>query len=103
MFKEVRKMLGDLQIENDKLKQTLTEIKEIAKPYQKDIDKICGNCRRYDGCHACCLDDINCYQYRKGTTTACDKFMELKDFDINKLANIILQKISECEVEWWKI
>ena len=99
MFKEVRKMLGDLQIENDKLKQTLTEIKEIAKPYQKDIDKICGNCRRYDGCHACCLDDINCYQYRKGTTTACDKFMELKDFDINKLANIILQKISECEVE----
>ena len=31
MFKEFGKMLGDLQIENDKLKQTLTEIKEIAK------------------------------------------------------------------------
>ena len=29
MFKEVGKMLGDLQIENDKLKQTLAEIKEI--------------------------------------------------------------------------
>ena len=30
MFKEVGKMLGDLQIENSKLKQTLTEIKDIA-------------------------------------------------------------------------
>ena len=81
----------------DKLKQTLVETKEIAEPYQKDIDKICGNCRRYDVCHACCMDDINCYQYKKGTTPACDKFMELKDFDINKLANQILQKISEVE------
>ena len=78
-------------------KQTLIEIREIAKPYQRDIDKICGNCRRYDDCHACCMDDINCYQYKKGTTPACDKFMELKDFDINKLANQILQKISEVE------
>lgn len=31
MIREIGKMLGDLQIENDKLKQTLTEIKEIAK------------------------------------------------------------------------
>ena len=31
MFKEVGKILGDLQIENDKLKQTLAEIKEIAE------------------------------------------------------------------------
>lgn len=31
MFKEVGKMLGDLQIENDKLKQTLTEIKELVR------------------------------------------------------------------------
>ena len=80
-----------------RLKDTLTEIKEIAEPYQKDIDKICGNCRRYDGCHACCMDTLNNYEYRTGTTKACDKFIELKDFDINKLANQILQKISECE------
>lgn len=83
----------------NKLKQTLTEIKEIAEPYQKDIDKICGNCRRYDGCHACCMDTLNNYVYRTGTTKACDKFIELKDFDINKLANQILQKISEVENE----
>lgn len=31
MFKEIGKMLGDLQIENDKLKNCLTEIKEIAE------------------------------------------------------------------------
>ena len=79
----------------DRYKQTLAETKEIAEPYQKDIDKICGNCRRYDGCHACCMDTLNNYEYRTGTTKACDKFIELKDFDINKLANQILQKISE--------
>ena len=31
MIREIGKMLGDLQIENDKLKQILTEIKEIAE------------------------------------------------------------------------
>ena len=31
MIREIGKMLGDLQIENNKLKQTLTEIKEIAR------------------------------------------------------------------------
>ena len=31
MIREIGKMLGDLQIENNKLKQTLTEIKEIAE------------------------------------------------------------------------
>ena len=31
MFKEIGKMLGDLQIENDKLKNCLAEIKEIAE------------------------------------------------------------------------
>lgn len=36
MFKEVGKMLGDLQIENSKLKQTLTEIKEIAMGIMDD-------------------------------------------------------------------
>ena len=31
MFEEIEKMLGDLQTENTKLKETLTEIKEIAE------------------------------------------------------------------------
>lgn len=95
----IKYMNGNIsyQLKNSLYKQTLTEIKEIAEPYQKDIDKICGNCRRYDGCHACCMDTLNNYEYRTGTTKACDKFIELKDFDINKLANQILQKISECE------
>ena len=35
MFKEIGKMLGDLEIENDKLKNCLTEIKEIAETKQK--------------------------------------------------------------------
>ena len=42
----------------DQLKQTLTEIKEIAKPYQRDIHKICGYCRKYDSCHACCIEHL---------------------------------------------
>lgn len=80
-----------------KYKLALTEIKEIAKPHQRNIDKICGHCRRYDGCHACCIDDINCYQHKKPTTPACDKYCELKEFEINNIANQILQKISEVE------
>ena len=36
MIREIGKMLGDLQIENDKLKQTLTEIKEIAEKGHKE-------------------------------------------------------------------
>lgn len=35
MFKGIGKMLGDLQIENDKLKNCLAEIKEIAKKYKE--------------------------------------------------------------------
>lgn len=85
--------------DNIKLKQTLTEIKGIVKPHQRNIDKICGHCRRYDTCHACCIDDINCYQYKKPTAPACDKYCELKEFEINNMANQVLQKISECEVE----
>lgn len=34
MFKEVGEMLGDLQIENDKLKQTLADIRDIATSHQ---------------------------------------------------------------------
>ena len=79
--------------------KTLTEIKEIAKPYQRDIHKICGYCRKYDSCHACCIDDLKYYEYRTGTTKACERFVELERFNINIVANKILQKISECEVE----
>lgn len=81
----------------DKLEQAFIEIKEIVKPHQRNIDKICGHCRRYDTCHACCIDDINCYQYKKPTTPACDKYCELKEFEINNMANQVLQKISEVE------
>lgn len=38
MFKEVGKMLGDLQIENDKLKQTLTEIKVFVMQAKHDYN-----------------------------------------------------------------
>ena len=31
MFREIGKMLGDLQIENDKLKLTITAIKEFVE------------------------------------------------------------------------
>ena len=75
--------------------KTLTEIKEIAKPYQRDIDKICGYCRKYDSCHACCIDDLKFYEYRTSTTKACERFVELERFNINIVANKILQKISE--------
>ena len=39
---------ASLYEENNKLKQTLTEIKEIAEPYKMTIKKICGNCKKYD-------------------------------------------------------
>lgn len=79
-------------------KQTLIEIKEIAKPYQRDIDKICGYCRKYDSCHACCIDELKLYEYRTGTTKACERFVESERFNINIVANKILQKISEVEL-----
>ena len=82
-----------------KLEQAFIEIKGIVKPHQRNIDKICGHCRRYDTCHACCIDDINCYQYKNATTPACDKYCELKEFEINNMANQVLQKINDCEVE----
>ena len=37
------------------------------------------------------------YQYKKPTTPACDKYCELKEFEINNMANQVLQKISEVE------
>lgn len=77
--------------------KTLNEIREIAKPYQRDIDKICGYCRKYDSCHACCIDELKLYEYRTGTTKACERFVESERFNINIVANKILQKISEVE------
>lgn len=79
----------------DELKQTLAEIKEIAEPYKMTIKKICGNCKKYDDCHACCYKDINCYKYTSSKTDACEEFTYLDKFVPNILANSILQKISE--------
>ena len=81
-----------------KLKQTLTDIKEIAEPYKMPIKKICGNCKKYDDCHACCYKDINCYKYTSADTNACEEFTYSDEFVPNILANNILQKISECEM-----
>lgn len=81
----------------DQLNQTLTEIKEIAEPYKMAIKKICGNCKKYDGCHACCYKDINCYKYTSSKTNACEEFTCLDELVLNVLANKILQKISEVE------
>ena len=81
----------------DQLNQTLTEIKEIAEPYKMTIKKICGNCKKYDDCHACCYKDINCYKYTSSKTNACEEFTCLDELVPNILANKILQKISEVE------
>ena len=70
MFKEVGKMLGDLQIENSKLKQTLTEIKEITK---HSILLDCNECPMEDYCEELCSNE-------------------------NNFQEVILQKINECEV-----
>lgn len=81
----------------DKLSKTLVEIKEIAEPYKMTIKKICGNCKKYDDCHACCYKDINCYKYTSSKTNACEEFTYLDELIPNILANNILQKISEVE------
>ena len=86
---------SQLKLENTKYKQTLTEIKEIAEPYKMIIKKICGNCKKYDDCNACCYKDINCYKYTSPKTNACEEFTYLDKFVSNILANSILQKISE--------
>ena len=83
----------------DQLKKTLAEIKEIAETYKMTIKKICGNCKKYDDCHACCYKDINCYKYTSSKTNACEEFTYLDELIPNILANNILQKISDCEVK----
>lgn len=89
-----------LEQRNEKLKQFLAEIKEIAEPYKMTIKKICGNCKKYDDCHACCYKDINCYKYTSPKTNACEEFTYLDELIPNILANNILQKkISEREVQ----
>lgn len=90
---------ANLYEENRKPRQTLTEIKEITEPYQMTIKKICGNCKKYDDCHACCYKDINCYKYTSSKTDACEEFTYLDEFIPNLLSNNILQKISECKTE----
>lgn len=81
-----------LEQRNEKLKQFLAEIKEIAEPYKMTIKKICGNCKKYDDCHACCYKDINCYKYTSPKTNACEEFTYLDELIPNILANNILQK-----------
>lgn len=88
-----------LEQRNEKLKQFLAEIKEIVEPYKMTIKKICGNCKKYDDCHACCYKDINCYKYTSPKTNACEEFTYLDELILNILANNILQKINECEVQ----
>ena len=94
---ELYSCLESVVDENKKLKQTLTEIKKIVEPYKMTIKKICGNCKKYDDCHACCYKDINCYKYTSSKTNACEEFTYLDKFVPNILANNILQKISEVE------
>ena len=89
--------LDQLKAEKDRLKATLTKIKEMAEPYRMTINKICGNCKKYDSCHACCYKDINCYKYTSSKTNACEEFTYLDKLIPNILARQILQKISECE------
>lgn len=94
---------ASLYKDNIKLKQTLTEIKDIVEPYGMTINKICGNCKKYDSCHACCYKDINHYKYTSSKTNACEEFTYLDKLIPNILAKQILQKISECEVENEKV
>ena len=54
MFREIGEMLGNLQIENDKLKQTLQEIKEIIN---KSFDS-CYTCNSETACKRCIRGDI---------------------------------------------
>ena len=89
----------ELQKQLDQLKQTISEIKEISEPYKITIKKICGNCKKYNDCNACCYKDINYYKYTSPKTNACEEFTYLDEFVPNILANKILQKISEHDVE----
>ncbi|RAI14189.1 MAG: hypothetical protein DKM23_00065 [Candidatus Melainabacteria bacterium] len=45
------------------------------------------------------IQEINCYKYTSSGTNACEEFTFLDEFVPNILANNILQKIGECEVE----
>lgn len=81
------------------LLKTLAEIEEITEPYRMTIKKICGNCKKYDDCNACCYKDINRYKYTSANTNACEEFTYLDELIPNILANNILQKLSECEVQ----
>ena len=96
---EVELMMDCASCKVDEYKKTLAKIKEIAEPYKMTIKKICGNCKKYDDCHACCYKDINCYKYTSSKTDACEEFTYLDKFVPNILANNILQKISECKTE----
>lgn len=80
------------------MKIKLERIRDIVEPYKMEIKKICGNCKKYDSCHACCYRDINCYKYTSSNTIACDEFTYLDELVPNIIANQILQVIDD-EVE----
>lgn len=81
-------------IELQKYKKCIEEIKKEALPYKKEIKGICGECEAYDDCHACCLDNINCYKHKSPNTEACNKF--IPDLDPSVLTlNIILKRIED--------
>ena len=83
----------------DQLKQTIAEIKEIAEPYEMTINKICGNCKKYNSNYGTCNKNINRYKPTSSKTVACEEFTYLDELVPNIIAINILQKISECEVE----
>ena len=58
MFKEIGKMLGDLEIENDKLKNCLADIKEISESVLKNVSKICIETTPMYGIHKQILQKI---------------------------------------------
>ena len=85
MSKEIGKMLGDLQIENDKLRQTLTEIKPILEYY---ANSTIGE-EQEDGTYRIELS----HKYGSSNMYGAPCYYKYNP----KPARQALQKISECE------
>ena len=86
MFREIGKMLYDLQFENDKLKQTLTEIKPILELYanSKIGEEQPDGTYKYSGKYS--------GKYIESNGLVCINYDP-------RPAREGLKKISECEVE----
>lgn len=73
-----------------KFQKCLQEIKTIAEPFAKCYTHTCRNCEKYDSAHACCLKNINCYEYNDGSKSSCKDFvLPTKQFYQQILANVI--------------